>query len=367
MDVARKYFPFLIKIMIVLIIPYYLVNISTRTTSINFITGIWGHWPLQIFTPPVVYQFWQPYQLLIALLFITPLIIFAYVYRQKQVDRRCILSALGAVSISCIATYLFTPQFYFVPLSWRAYNVVPNVISLSIFIFVFWPLLQKTWSSTHVTRNEREEKEGVMTRLRNNIVRVIPLNAATAVWVALAIMPAIITVINITIIESHVTYVFTLAGGLYNIQHEYFSIIGRGYYPTFWSDFYLITAGCITMSDLLVWTLNMWTGITALNFVKGEATKRRVYILMTLSFLVYAIPSIVIMGVSPHVYIPLPIFQIFIIFVMKYVRLPVSDTENMIRVPFRTRISSKLRGKTPSHESREVQENIEGQELIDDL
>lgn len=365
MNISKKALPVLTKIIPILIIPYYLVTVSTRNTSDSSIVGTWGHWPEEIFTSPFPDLFWQSNQIWIALLFMLPLVIFAIVYQQKQVDRKCVGSALVAISISYIATYLFSPQYSFVDLRWSIYNVVPNVVSLSIFVFVFWPLLQNSWPSTSTAKDEREE-ESTMKRLRNSIANAVPLNAATAVWIALVTLPVSLIVSNLIITESHVQSVVTLVGALFTVQHDYMYVAGGGYYPTIWSYFYLITAYWPTVADLLVSILNLATGITAFRFIQGEGTKKRVYTLMLLSFLVYAIPTVFTVGFAIR-WIPLPIFQIFMFFVMKYVKVPVTDSSgDTIRVPFRIRLASKLRGEKPSHESSEVHEDVEEQEPVDE-
>ena len=286
-------------------------------------------------------------------------------YQQKQVDRRCILSALGAISISYIATGLFSPQFYFVDIRWSIFNIVPNVVILSVYVFVFWPLLQNSWPSISPAKDEREE-EGGMKRLRNIIANAVPLNAATAVWLALILLPLTLIVSNLQITTNSVTSVVTLVGGLFSVHHDYLYVMGSGYYPTIYSYFYLIVARWTTVSDLLVLLLNLSTGIAAFRFIQGEDTKKRVYVLMLLSFLVYAIPNVFTIGFAIR-WIPLPIFQIFMFFVVKYVKIPISDSSgDTIRVPFRIRLASKLRREKSSHENSEVHEDVEEQEPVEE-
>ncbi len=209
-----------------------------------------------------------------------------------------------------------------------------------------------------------KEEEGTMKKLRNAIVTAVLPNAATAVWIALIIMPAIFTVSNLNITEASVTYVLTLSGGLYVLQHDYMYIIGGGFYPTIYSYTYLITAGWMSISEILIWSLNLMIGITAFRFIQGEDTKKRVYILMILSFLIVAIPSILTIGYAFR-NIPLPIFQVFMFFVMKYVRVPTID--DRIKVPFRIRLSSMLSRRKPSQMEREVHKDIEEHGHNDDL
>jgi len=364
-DISKKVLPLLIKIILVLIIPYYLVTFSTRTTSESSIIGTWGHWPEELFTSPFTDSFWESYQLIIALLFIAPLVVFSFVYQHKQVDRKCIGSALVAISISCIATYIFIPQYSFLNVRMSIYNVVPNVVSLSLFVFVFWPLLQNSWPSTSVMKDEEEQV--IVKRLRNIIARTVPLNAATVVWIALLTLPATLIVSNLFVTESQVTSIFILVGGLLSIQHDYWYIMVSGINPTIWSYFYLIIARWSTVSDLLVLILNLSIGITAFRFIQGEATKKRVYILIILSFLVYAISFVIMMG-RMTIGIPLPIFQIFMLFVMKYAQVPISDSSgDTIRVPFSVRLASKLRGGKSSHESKEAKDDVDEQKHIDEL
>jgi hypothetical protein len=141
----RKSLLLVIKMIVIVIFPYYFVNSSTRTTSISNMVGTWGQWPREIFAPPFPDVFWESYQIFIALLFIVPLAIFSFVYQQKQVDKKCIGAAFVAISISCIIAYLFTPQYGYIDPRWSMFNVVPNVVSLAIFVFVFWPLLHNVW------------------------------------------------------------------------------------------------------------------------------------------------------------------------------------------------------------------------------
>lgn len=365
MNISKKALSLLIKIILILIIPYYLVTFSTRNTSDSSIVGTWGQWPEEILASQFPDSFWQSNQIWIALLFMLPLIIFAIVYQQKQVDRKCIGSAVGAISISYIATGLFSPQFYFVDIRYSIANIVPNVVTLSVFVFVFWPLLQNSWPSISPAKDEREEEGGIK-KLRNIIANAVPLNAATAVWLALVILPTTLIVSNINISANSVTSVVTLVGGLFSVHHDYLYIMGGGYYPTIYSYFYLIVARWPAVSDLLVLILNLSIGIAAFRFIQGEGTKKRVYILMLLSFLVYAIPNVFTIGFAIR-WIPLPIFQIFMFFVVKYVKVPISDSSvDTIGVPLRIRLASKLRREKSSHENSEVPEDVKEQEPVEE-
>ncbi|MFW9844779.1 MAG: hypothetical protein ACFFEV_09400, partial [Candidatus Thorarchaeota archaeon] len=135
------------------------------------------------------------------------------------------------------------------------------------------------------------------------------------------------------------------------------------------------TASWVYLGGILFWTLDMLLGIITLRFILGKSTKKRVYILVTLLVLIYAIPALIsgifsfISGFGYYL-IPLPFIPLLMLLFSKFVHAPVQEeiaTQEMIRVPLRTRISSIfMRGKNNEKPMNSEIDYIEESEPSDD-
>jgi len=121
----------------------------------------------------------------------------------------------------------------------------------------------------------------------------------------------------------------------------------------------------------------VWYGSKNENLTRQRFIETNVMLILIQLVLAMIIPC-----VSPdYLCIPTPTTGIVALFfvskVVKEIEVPWSENDNVpvsvsvfgeiIRVPFRTRISSMLRGGKSSRESKEVHEEVEEQEHIDEL
>ncbi|RDE11383.1 MAG: hypothetical protein C4K48_11875 [Candidatus Thorarchaeota archaeon] len=353
----------ILKTLVVLFIPYswYIRTDQTSPTQVyttNTLAGTWGAWSPGVgYVPYFNYEpspIWEQSQILFSLLLILPLITFALFFGKRALDRTCIMAAAVSVFLSLIVTYLLTLNFYFDPF----YLVMPKVVSLATFVFVFWPLLRSSWPSLH-SADELQQKQGGSSGLRGILNEIVPINTSILVWIILVIFPAVSNVYISFIPGTFLQYDFSTSGGLSAVTYYYAWINGVGQvYPSILTDLHFSTASAASPTGLLFWTLNLWLGVTTLRYVLGKSTIRTVRILATIIVLINAIPaaSVLMMGMGLYI-IPLPFFPIAMLLVAKFTHAPDSAipiTEDMIRVPLRTRISSIFQRKDELHEVAEA-------------
>jgi len=336
---------------------------GSRTISTSIaVTGTWG-----ILSPPGSYfsypmaptTVWEQNQILFSLLFILPLLVFAFFFGEKSLDRNCIIAASISILLSFITVYLLTPDYNLIAGYPSPNLVVPGVISLAIFVFVFWPLLKNSWPSPRIIEEVRQKK-GIRSKIRRALMRVVPFNMATLVWVSMSVFPAVLTISNMIFAESQVSYNLWISGGLPTVSYQYLWFISSGQlYPLMDSTFLFNMAAWTSLIGLLIWSLNLILGILTLRFVMGKSSMRRVRTLATILILFYLIPSVVITGASLlsglGLYtIPLPFYPLAMLLVAKYASPPdqgQSTGEEMIRIPLTTRIASFFRRHKPSQET----------------
>ncbi|MFX1484911.1 MAG: hypothetical protein ACFFCP_17170 [Promethearchaeota archaeon] len=337
----------IIKIVFVLLIPYYFVMISDSSAPIRMqttylISGIIGYWSIPgiVYSFPQQVVFWQQNQLLFSILFILPMILFALYLGEKQTDNKSIVTGIGAILVSYLSMYLTTPNFItgtFAPLD---YLSLPNVVSLSMFVFVFWPLLKNSLPprETIGTNNERKR---VLARLRETLGKWFPRNAATLTWTCLVIFPTFLFLSVYIPSETETQLGVTLSGGLYVLVYSYTAFSGyrhitMSFETAAWASFFI----------LAMWIINLLVGIITIQYLRGKSTKRLLNRAVGVVFLILMVPIFLLgifvnlFGATGYYPIPLPIYLVAIVLVAKYIHLPAEPSDEMIKVPLRVRISS---------------------------
>ena len=328
-EFPRKIVFLIVKIAVVLLIPYYWIVHSGSTSNSLTLTGTWGisQGTMEIIGPVPI---WAINQLLFALMFILPLIAFSYFYKERALDRRCLTAAGVSVFLSFLITFMssaFTGALFLMIIPSL---VVPCVVSLSVFVFVFWPLLRNSWQS--IDDDEVIQKESEKPSSSRKVLGMIfPINTATLVWVSMVIFPSIITISSQILGETSVTMNLWMSGGLPTIAYQYQWVRGGGYYPTIFSDLTFGIASTISPQAVLIWSLNLWLGITTLQYVLGKATLKRVRILALVAFLISLIPALLVyinelMHGIGTITIPLPFYPIIMLLVAKFIHAPVPGT-----------------------------------------
>ena len=230
-----------------------------------------------------------------------------------------------------------------------------------------------SWPSHHDTKVIQKD-QGKLSKIRSVFSKNVSINIATLVWVAIVIFPAVLGFSGMAS-EVSVTMNYSISGGLSNIIYNYWWIQGSGYYPVIVTDFTFFIPSVASPQLLLMWSLNLWLGVTTLQYVLGKSTKKRVRILAIVIILIDAIQAL-LMSVSGLMFgmgflsIPLPFYPITMLLVAKFVHAPVPkdpQSEEMIRVPIRTRISSIFSRRKSSEESTPISEPdlVEDSEISD--
>ena len=93
-----------------------------------------------------LYEYLVQQELFLSLLAILPLLLYSIVYGEKPTNSRNITIA----GVSVFLALLVTQQAIYA-------RVVPSVVSLAIFIFVFWPIIRNSWPAP--LRNKEPEKD----------------------------------------------------------------------------------------------------------------------------------------------------------------------------------------------------------------
>jgi len=188
---------------------------------------------------------------------------------------------------------------------------------------------------------------------------------------ALIVFPSVLTVRGLQISETQVYYDLVLSGGLGDFYYSYIWFRSPGQiYPVLHASTTLSTATWISPVGALLWILNLWLGLTTLQFVLGKSTLKRVRIIAIASVLIYAIPSSILIAASllsgmPYFTIPLPFYPLVMLLVAKFVKPPSQEgpiTEEMIRIPLGVRISSifkRGKRKQETSEDGEIENQVE--------
>jgi hypothetical protein len=141
-----------IKAAIVILLPYYWIVHTVYEHPLlnetqNIISGAWGMLLSggYIYTPYEPVRFWYYNQILLSLLFVLPLFAFAFIFGERPPDRTGILTAGFVVFATSISTYLLTPDYILGSMTALPERALPCVISVSVFVVVFWPLLKNSW------------------------------------------------------------------------------------------------------------------------------------------------------------------------------------------------------------------------------
>jgi len=374
-EVSKRIVLLILKTAVILLIPYFWLFDSSSTVRTYTIISTWGIWhqgSYSVYTDDLG-PIWLQNQILYSLLFIIPLLLFSLIFSNRAISRDSIIAAVVSVFASFIILDLLTPDYYFTqPYS---YQVVPNVISLAIFVFVFWPIIRNSWPLPK--RDENAEKEqGIRNKIRRFQHENFPFDVATFTWIGLSILPAVFALTVDIVPEMHTLINFSFSGGLTDLYYSYNSNVFSGSaHPLIQTSLILATAHSVSISALPIWSFNLLLAIITLRCILGKSTKKRVYSLVAISILIYTIPSVLFVIVSiisgmGYYPISLPIYPLLILVFTKYVHAPSQSEQGpgeMIQVPLRTRISSIFeRGRSKKESPSEVEAVSEEDSEISD-
>ncbi len=371
MEDTNRIVVIVIKTIFVILIPYYWIISSNTVTGSRMettylISGILGYWasPGGSYSQPQVQEvFWQQNQLLYSILFIIPMLLYAFYFNKRQTDSKSIIAGFGAIFVSFISIYLTTPFYATGSFSVLFYLSVPNLISLSMFVFVFWPLLQNSLPLKEKLEESNTE-EGILNQIRRILGKWFPLNIATLIWTCLAILP--ITLLLYVFVSSGIeaNFTFTLLGGLYFLTYDYIELTSVGqYYPYRHINLSFVSVVWASYLILAIWIVNLLLGILTIRVIQGESTRRRYNRAMGIVFLVIVLPTTFITVISyllpQHGFftIPLPLYLIVLFLLSKFVQLPTASPEGMIKIPIRTRFASLLQRGKHAKESIETKDD----------
>ena len=253
MKLDKKILSIAIKTISVLLIPYVFMIDSHTTGGLSMdtsylISGLIGHWVSagSSYTWPTTITFWQGNQLLYSILFMLPMILFAYFFDEREIDRRSVVAGIIATLVPFFALFVSTP---FIPAGITPilfYLVLPNVITLAMFVFVFWWFLRKTWPIS-VKDVDVETESG---KVRRILREWIPRDVASIIWLCLVVFPTYIAMYVLFGVESETHYTIQISGGLYYVFYDYMQFTGSGYYPTRFLSFGFETAASPTILTL---------------------------------------------------------------------------------------------------------------------
>lgn len=362
----------ILKVAVITFIPYYwqfsIVTTSPGPQSItNSIGGIWSSlfslfYNLDLIPTP----YWYYNGFLFSLLCILPLIAFAFFFGDRPVNKRTILAAVFFVLLSFMVESFLKPPFYHPTWSVLSpYEVVPKVVSLAIFVFIFWPLLKNSWLQSLDSADTSEQKEG-SSRQRDTLRELIPARTPLIVWLSMILLPELLTIANLYFSQLSTTYFFEFTSELWS---------GSYYSQLIWSvpGLFILNSSeilrIVATSSASSWTLSVWfsllLGVTTLRFIRGKSTFKQVRILAAFLILLDILSDFVPLMIS-HVsitgyyLIPLPLFPIAMLIVAKLTHADVdkiSTGDEMIHVPLRFRVLSKIKHKENSSETIEPEQS----------
>ncbi len=371
----------ILKLAFVLLIPYYIVAVADTITGNRMqvtyiIAGILGYWTSahSSYAPNIGQDvFWQQNQLLYSILFILPMLLFAYFFSNERTDRVSIGAGLGAVLVSYFAVYLLTPFYMTGTASPLIYLSIPNLISCSMFVFVFWPLLKNSLPKGEIA-SERSEREEISAKIRDVLRSWFPRNIASLIWICLIIFPLFTTFLIYAPSASEAQMYLRLYGGPSIFTYDYISVASPGlYYPYTHILATFQTAAWATVIDVAIWIANLLLGILTINVIKGGVTKKRFNQIISVVLLIVVIPPIALTlianlfgGSTGYFSIPLPFYLISMVLVARFGKLPAEAQEDIIKVPLRTRISSFIQ-RTNSEQQKDNTEKSEERETSDTI
>ncbi len=352
------------KLVSVLLIPYYLILDTHTTSGLHMDTTYLIANPIgYISSPSITYTvnsqysaFWEQNQILYSILFILPMVLFSFYFGEHKTDRKTIIAGIGSILISYFSVNVVTPyMILFAPSAF--YWILPNVVTLSMFVFVFWSILVNSWP-TIVATDDSESKEGKAAQVRNIVGAWFPRNVATLIWICIAILPIALSFYP-EYEMSYSQYMLNLAGGALFIQYSFASISGGGYYPTVMINTSFEMAYWASPYTLGLWIGNLILGVVTLQYIQRETTRKRLYSATGIILLLSIIPTVfytiinIAFATSGYLSIPLPLYPIAMLLLARFANPPQVVTKDMIKVPLRTRIASIFQRGTKEPDSQE--------------
>ena len=251
---SRKTLMLIIKTVIVIVIPYIIsIHSSSSETSIT-VTGILGIWTTADttgMTPELHYQIIQN-DLFFSLLAILPLLFYSHFIGEGLNNKKNIFFAgLSVITSLMVFLVVLTMAIWIL--------VLPYVIPLAIFVFIFWPIIRNSWSSQYTSKTP-EESQKILSKIRRLQREMFPLDIATFVWIGMVIIPSFIGIM-IHSSSNYYNMVISLGGGLPLVVYDYLwqLPINRST-PLIVSNFGFITTASIFMGGLLIWIPNLLLG-----------------------------------------------------------------------------------------------------------
>lgn len=346
-----------VKSGVVMFVPYSWSIHSSSSETWNAIWGTFGTWTTAdtIGMRREFYEYLVQQEIFFSLLAILPLLLYSIIYGEKLTNRGSISIAGISVFLSLLVTQLAIYT-----------RVVPSVVSLAIFIFVFWPIIRNSWPAP--LRNEEPEKEqGLLQKIRKLQRENIPMDAATYVWVGMVVFPAFLGVI-IQSSQYHYHIDIQLLGGLSTFVYDYSQYLPIGNNPLSINSAFGFMTATHVLIGLLFWIFNLLLGVTTLRCILGKATKKPVYVLTALWILATVIPFIITISIGVGYLIPLPFYPILMLLFTKYMHAPTHYTlvsDETIDVFGETIESSSTigeRGVEENHSDSET-ESVEDSEI----
>ena len=371
------------KIAFALLIPYYcIINSNTitlgRIQTYCLISDIFGQWQLpgfQVSLPSNQVVFWQQNQILYSILFILPMILFAFFFSERETDIESIVFGIGAAVASYAIVFRATPMFNTGTIAPFYDMFVPSVVSLSIFIFVFWSLLRNSLPSNELA-GELSNREGVLPRIREGLGKLFPRSVTTLIWICLVIFPTSLLLIVYIPSATETQLSLYLTGGLSSLSYYYISQPGPSpRYPVIHITTNFMTATWASFFTIAIWIVNLLVGIAAILFIRGKIRKWIFNRLVWIIFVILVIPNILmtlITGLSftnGYYNIPLPLYLIAMLLVAKFVHLPTESPDEMIQVPVRTRLSSLFHRSSQDEKNPDIEQmdSVEDDDEIDGI
>ncbi len=355
------------KSIVVLLIPYYLILDShasgaLRAETTYLISGLIGYTS----SPGIIYEwpdmptvFWEQNQVIFSLLFISPMILFSFCFAEYKTGKKSIIIGIGAILISILSLNLLSPYYTLYGLG-TFYFLVPNVVSVSIFVFVFWTLLRNTWRNVPVSENP-PQKERKFAKMRDTLGEWFPGNISTLIWMCMTFIPAFIT-IYLQSIETSIQYGYHILGGIYFIYYDY-RYFTSGFGSSTFSTLYVELGSGTSLYGQILWIANVILGIFTLQYIRKEIPRKRFNTAIGIVLLINIIPPIFYTFMANafvstgFFQIPLPIFPVIMLLLAKFAHMPEGYSEDMIEVPLRTRISSFFQRDSSEEEQSDIMES----------
>ena len=355
-----------VKIIAILVIPYFMVTGLMSNVWQGYMTGIWWHWPDQSIAPETLPPNWYVTQLVITIALISPLIVYSYIFQDRLIDKTSVFSAACAVGISFSGLVLLNPDLLSYGFIRTPFYQAQYAVSLSVFVFVFWTLFQNARASTSLTKDKRKASS-FLARMKEVLRDLIPINSATAIWIALILLPTNLHS-STSLSESGIQH-FSLTLSSYPLLVQYrYDLVVYGISPDTDILYSILDISWLGISFplILYWSFNVWLGVSVLRLFQGHSSRKLVAILATVSILVSSIPDILLLssllslgGLAGYSAIPLPLYQILCLLIARRAKVPdevlelvEEPSEDSIDVPLTVRVLSwfrKTRNKDSQH------------------